>query len=181
MKKILAALAFAALAFAGNPLFAAGTTVTVPNIAVGKTAHEAELIGSINNGQQLVVLSYQIPGGLNKGDCIDVIADMQATNPLPMNGNSNNVLFGTQLILATSAAAITGTPLNWPQGVNITPTMHHYGVTRGGYFVASAAMPIVFVNLVMEAASDFVGQNAVALTIDKGYGQITVKKTPTGL
>lgn len=144
------------------------------------TSNQPELIASIpENATKVVVMSLPI-GDVAVGDIIDVASEMQATN------NTNQwALFTTNVILASSPTAITGTALTEENGENFNPVsgscwvgrcdVYHLVASKPGGAVATKALAAGYVNFLASSNTSPV-QAIWSIRVDKGYGRIFVEK-----
>lgn len=128
----------------------------------------ASLPIAVTGATKHVIYSVEVPD-LAVGDKLVALASVQVTNDNPYNA-----LFGTQLVLATSASAPTGTEISEASSANVTPDRHHDNPVIVGSTVATGTTKR-FVNLVGYSMASQAKANHT-LTVDADYGRLVVQR-----
>ncbi len=136
------------------------------------TGNGSELVTSlpITTGQpySFRVVFSQAVTDLRAGDILQILSEFEATND-----EGYNCMIGCYVILATSAAATSGTEITEASGYNITPAMHHGMMTKVGTLIVPDSLAEGYVNVVAYAASTAAGTGDV-LTVEQDYGRLSV-------
>lgn len=150
-------------------------------IIVYTTGSGAELIPKlmINGGKQIV---YALPiADLEEGDILDVTCEAQVTN-----NNSKEAMLSAQLWLSPSATMTVDPKTNDPEGcvplnhgncTNVTPTQHHFTLSKNAIAAVKAPMAMAYVLLVVNSAWSYAPNSGAFLLVDNGNGSLQVKKT----
>lgn len=140
------------------------------------TGEDAELIPKlmINGGK---VVAYCLPlGVLLAGDALDVSCELQVTN-----NNSKEAMVGFQLWLSSTPTIAIDPISNNPVGclqldhgncTNVTPTQHHYTISKNAKYKVGTAMASAYVLMVVNSAWSYSPQSGAFLLVDSGNGSL---------
>lgn len=154
-----------------------GGGATKPSASAGprhdSTGDRSELVSDIpvmttaTDAGKRVVYSQRIE--VQEGQLLLAVTELQVTNDLPVN-----VFVGSQVLLAKSSTGVVGTEITAANGENVTPDMHHGQQTKSGtYEAVRVDAGTRYVNVVAWAAASGAAPGD-ALTVDAGYGRLSV-------
>lgn len=121
---------------------------------------------SANERHKRVIFSLAVPD-LSSGDVLQVMSEFQVTNDLGFN-----VMCMTQIILADSEAAVSGTEITEANGRNVTPDAHHDSFPKVGSLTVTTT-GTRYVNVVAWCASSNATKGS-SITVDADYGRLSI-------
>lgn len=129
------------------------------------------------NNQKAVIISLAIEDVL-PGDVLVCLGEMEMTN-----NTDQWALFSRAMILASGPMMTVGEKLTEASGENFNPKsywvgrsdVHHLAPLKGGIHTVLKPLALAYVNLLAWANTDPVQPN-YALTVEKGYGRVSVLK-----
>lgn len=133
----------------------------------GNSGNNSELVTSLPMGDVKKVI-YSLD--LNTGDSIQINDELVANASFEVTTNETvyNTKCAKQLILATSAAATTGTEISEPDAKNVTPDVHH-DVHNAQGTISISDTSKHYLNLVAWADSS---SGTQALVVEQDYGRL---------
>jgi hypothetical protein len=158
-----------------------GTCLTTIYETTGKYRVSPELVDAIpiqieaHGDPVSFTTAISLPiGDVAPGDILQGHAEAEVTND-----TGGNVMIMGALIIAASQSATDGEAVAPWNGINVSPDMHHGVVSKNEIHAARQPQPDARANLVLRAGRTSPTPNGTAamLTVERGYGEISVAKT----